>query len=313
MRPALGCALAALALATSVAVAPDARAAGCADKDKAGELANTGFDLFQKGLFEEASELFRRADENCHSPAFVLFRARAKEKLGKIAEARKLAHQVVDESLPPGAPETFAKAKKDAEELTTVLDQRVAIVTFKAPPGTSALRLDGNHVEPTAGPVALDPGDHEVVTIRADGKESKKRFHVGEGDRSSIALELAPMDGDGGAGPSGMRIGAGVALGIGGAALLGFAISGGVFIGKAKKLKDDCAAHNQATPTDCGPDLKSEGDSVAALGNAPTALLVIGIVGVGAGIPLMILSGKKSEPATALRVTPGGLVVEGRF
>jgi hypothetical protein len=104
-----------------------------------------------------------------------------------------------------------------------------------------------------------------------------------------------------------------VALGIGGAALLGFAITGGIFASKAGKLKDDCAAHDPANPTDCGPDLKSEGDSVAALGNASTALLVLGIAGIGVGIPLMVLSSKKDEPSAAFRLTPGGFSVQGRF
>jgi hypothetical protein len=312
MRKFAGAGGAALALALTIAVPHDARAAGCADKDKAGELANTGFDLFSKALYEEASELFRRADESCHSPAFVLFRARAKEKLGKIAEAQKLTRSVVEENLPAGAPEPFVKAKKDADELLAVLDKRVPVVTFKAPAGITALRVDGNHVDPAAGPMTMDPGDHEVVAIRADGKEAKKRFHLSEGDKVPIVVE-APADEADSAGPSGMRIGAGVALGIGGAAFLGFAISGGVFVGRASKLKDACAAHNPANPTDCGPDLESEGKSVAALGNAATALLVIGIAGIGAGIPLMILSSKKSEPAAALRVTPGGLMVSGHF
>ncbi len=43
-------------------------------------LADNAFDLMQKGLYEDAADLFRKADERFHSPVFQLFEAEAHQK-----------------------------------------------------------------------------------------------------------------------------------------------------------------------------------------------------------------------------------------
>ncbi len=310
----------ALALAIAVVAAPARADEACKDKDKATELANTGFDLFNKSLYEEASELFRRADEACHNPAFVLFRARAREKLGKLAEAHRLAKRVVDEKLPPGAPEPFLKAKKEAQELYTQLGPRLPSLTVKTPPGTATVALDGAALAAAPSALPVDPGDHEIVASRGDGKEARNRFAIREGQSLTITLDYetggatSTSGGDGDKGPKPLWIGAGVALGVGGAVLLGGAIAGGVFIGKANALKDKCASDADGDPNNCSPDLKPDGDSVKALGNAATALIVVGAVGAAAGITLAVLASRgPSNETAALRVGPGGMALVGQF
>jgi hypothetical protein len=314
-------AVAAFALTSVLGLEP-AHGNQCNDRAKATQLANTAVELYGKGLYDEASELFRRADEACHNPAFVIERARARQQLGKLTEAVALARVVAAENLPPDAPAPFLQAKKDAEAIVKELEPRLGRLTVKFSDGTTSATLDGAAIDRGPGPIAVDPGDHEIVSTRNDGKEARGRFKVSPGETLTLAVDYetggltsSGSDGKKSGGSKTKWIGPGIALGLGGASLLAAAVTGGIFIGKANALKDACRNDGDNDEKTCPPEKQSEGNSVTALGNASTALWIIGGVGCAVGITLAIVTTRSSRDATSasVRVTPTGLTFEGSF
>jgi hypothetical protein len=327
---AAGLAFLLLATAPSATLAqPRETAEVQARREEAGKLADQGFDLLKNKRWDEALEKFRAADNTLHSPMFVLFQARAEEGRGHLVEAQKLMQRVIDERLPDYAPESFLQAKQEAKQAMAAVSPRVPSMSVKlsgAEPATTTITIDDRPVEGAASGslVPVNPGQHKVVATTTDGRQVDRTVSVAEGEKREVALDL------GGASvnqppppetPSSTQgrswLAAGLAYGIGGAALVVGAITGGVFVGRANDLKDRCPENH------CSPDDEAEGKSVSTLGNVSTAFLVIGGVGIVLGtifvfVPLEGSSDPGSGQATSsyapeLGVGPTGLQLRGTF
>ena len=300
-----------------------------ARREQAGKLADDGFDLLKKQRYEEALEKFRTADNTLHSPMFVLFQARAEEGRGRLVEAQKLMQKVLDEKLPDYAPDNFWQAKQEAKQAIAALSPRVPSLKLKlsgAEPATTTVTIDDRPVEDAGSgkPFPINPGHHKLVATTVDNRQADKSFTVAESEKAELELDLGaapvtppppPEQPAGGSGRS--WIAPGIAYGIGGAALLVGAITGGVFVGRANSLKDQC-------PDDhCPSSLEDEGNSVSTLGTVSTVFLVLGGVGVVAGTIFVFvpLEGSSDPPAGTqavsyapeLGVGPTGLQLRGRF
>ena len=325
---ALACAMALTAI-TPAALAQD----DLEERRKAAAtLADNAFDLLQQGLFAEAADLFRKADERFHSPMFVLFRADAEEKQGHLVEARALLQTILDEELAEYAPSSFHKAKEDATKRAASLDDRVPKVTITVSGATSGpwtVTLDGKELTPSdlADPVPLNPGSHQVKVNADDGRSDKRSIEVGEGDRSSVELVLVSTepgadatDGDGGGGST-PWVWPAIAFGVGGAGLLVGMISGGVFLGAQSDLKDACENDGDSDPNTCPPDKQADGDEVLMLGNVSTVGFVIAGVGAIVGTVLLVVplgdeddsGGAQTSLRPSLQLGAGSAALVGRF
>jgi hypothetical protein len=298
-----------------------------ARRKEAKSLADSGYDLMQKGLYAEAAELFRKADARFHSPMFVVFIAEAEEKLGHFLEARDLLRKVMNEPLEEYAPDSFRRAKKEAQKRLDALEARIPRITIELiGDGAEGARvtIDGK-VTSVGSPVMVDPGQHAVAATTSDGRSADRTANIAEGESKSIEIDLGSSEGGvaiGGEGdiepdPDEPDDGStdwllpGIAYGVGGVGLVIGVAVGAAFIGKAGDLKDSC-------PDDvCPPEKEADGDTVTTLGNVATVGWIV--AGLGAAVGTILLLVQDDEPPaneayrTRLFVGPTGAVVQGHF
>jgi hypothetical protein len=301
-------------------------------RDDAKKLANSAFDLLNDGLYQDAIELFLKADKRFHSPVFILFAAEAEEKRGRLVEARRYLQQILDETFPDFAPDSFRKAQVKAQGRASQLDEKIPRATFSvegAQGGDPEVTVDGKLIASLTTPVQLNPGKHEANARTADGRTASKSFQLAEGDDTRVELILTGSVGVGADEPDplpdvqGEHVESGgrsyvwpaVAFGVGAVGIVMGAAAGGVFLGKQSDLKTACEEDGDGDPQTC-PD-GDEIDSVSTLGNVATAGWVIAGIGVAAGVVLLFVPlGEESDdddPAAALRIGPTGFSIEGRF
>jgi len=177
---------------SSVALADGAR-----ERAAAREAANAGADAFDAGNYEQAVELFTRAEALFHAPPHLLFIARSFEKLGRLVEAREAYLKLVREKLPAGAPRPFKDAQAAGAEELNAIEGRLAYVTVTVDgdeDGRAVVSMNGVDL-PRAMigiPVPVDPGTH-VFSARTDrARSSESSVTFGEGIRKNVALTLTP-------------------------------------------------------------------------------------------------------------------------
>ncbi len=307
---------------------------GPADTDSAPvDVARSGGDeglrLFAAGKVEQAYESFRRAERLYHAPTLVLYMAHCQKRLGRLATARALYLEVVDEHLPRSAPIQFFTAQIVARTEAARLERRVPVLVLEVAGGSPSLvsvSVD-NEAVPAARwtGVPIDPGDH-IVDVRVGGGPPQRRsVNILEGvtQKLSIALPATPgavgqPDAPGGAAhlvlakvPSrGPLTPALVAFGAGVAAL-GVGIATGVMsLDKATELKELCV--NQRCPLSAQPTAASAGQ----LANAADAAFAVAGAAVAAGIVLAVVrpGGAHPEgPAVGLTLGPRSVLVSGSF
>jgi hypothetical protein len=210
----------------------------------------------------------------------------------------------------------------------TVVDQRVRAN------GTTAVNI---YTVKAGQPLALMVASgHHVVTAKSSSTElkwetdlaakvpAKKDFSFKQA-AAAPAASAAPVASSAPAPPtstppseapsSTLRTVGMVTAGVGGALLLGGAVTGLMAGSKSSKLEDDCP--NKTCTTDKQGDI----DSLRSLQSTTTILLIGGGVLTAAGVTMFFLGAPKTESATAKRidVVPsvgpggGGLFASGRF
>lgn len=251
------------------------------DQAAAKVLADKGYDLLQAGLHAEALDLFRKAEERYHSPMFVLFMAECEEKLGRLVSARQRLVQVAREEVGPHSSSAFVEARQGARRRLLELEPRIPRITVRvlgADARSVRMKLDARAVpaEELDAPILLDPGDHRLIATDADGQSTEQAFSLKESESQEITLAFEARSEPSLLPPA-------IAYGVGGAALVVGAITGGVFAARAGDLKGRCSGNV------CPLELEEEGSEVRALGDVTTAMLVLGGVGVAAGTALLFV------------------------
>jgi hypothetical protein len=172
-----------------------------------------------------------------------------------------------------------------------------------------------------ANGIPVEPGPVEV-TLRNQGQTESKTANVAAGAEGSISFKLAPPPPpppkeksvhpfDGG---EGQRITAYVFGGVGVAGMILFAGLGGASAAKFSDLEDRCP-NNKCSD----PDAQSDADTGAALQTGANVSVVIGAVGLAAGVALFIptLIGGDDEGKSTAKVqpiiAPGYVGLQGTF
>lgn len=316
------------------------------DEERAGArtAATAGADAFDAGRYEEALDLFHRAEALIHSPVHLLFIARSYAQLGQLVRARETLLKVRREGSQPDASRVAKRAAEDATKDLETLEPRIPHVTASVEGDQAAgatVTMDGNPIPaPLVGvPRPVDPG-RRVFRAQAPGFDSGEvALDVTEGARERVVLTLRPAQaasvdataeaapgpqpvstsGNGAreigdapeAGPgSGMRIGAYAALGVG---VAGVAV-GTIFGLKAQSRKSEfnelCPTHPSCVvpPGDetTGPRLERLQEESNSARTLSTVGFIAGGVGLAAGTALFFLSSDSggADTATARHVTP---------
>jgi hypothetical protein len=176
-------------------------------------------------------------------------------------------------------------------------------------------------------PIFIDPGKH-VITFRKEGHEDRRvEVLLDERERTEVIAELGkaivtiPVPTTSGStkpppppGMPPMKLGGFVALGIGGAALLGATITGGIVLANHSTIAEQCT--NKVCANGVPNDLIQSQKSLVPL-NA--VFWGVGIAGAAAGTVMLVLSSRKTEEKKAVTVAPlflnngGGIGLSGRF
>lgn len=329
----LGSLLLALAL-----VAPGQASGQISDADRAvaRSLGLEAQDALKRGEFRAALDLFQRADALYHAPTLLLGVARAQVGLGRLVAARESYLRLLREGLPPRPSDAFRRALADAELELARLEPRIPslILTREAPPD-ARLVLDDQEI-----PAAIlglrrptEPGPH-LLQASADGfRPFRLEFTLGEGESRSIAVRLErlppplaptavasapapllPVGPLASAAPAAAppeasdppgnwrRVAGWTGVGVGSAALLAGSIWGLVAVDRKAELDGACPEAPRC-PSSALPLQRS----YERAGNLSSLGFGVGLLGLGVGIPLLLLDPPRSKNTANLCAFRGQL------
>jgi hypothetical protein len=308
----------ALALASTVAFAQPA------DKDKqkgqARAIAEQGIAAYKAKNYDDAIDLFQRAEALYHAPTHVLMIARAQKEKGRLVLARENYLKVTREQLPANASDFFKKAVKEAEAELADLEPKVPQFTLTVlPKGLAELKVkvDGQDMPGALVGVKapIDPGSHTFKISAKGYRPVEKQASVKEGGTGELTVELEKLadvapdpNPPGGDKPSGggALAPAGIALmSIGGA---GVAL-GGVMTALHFVKRGEADEAFKVCP--CGPGtperlkVESLDNDANAFGTTAIVGFVAGAAILGTGVALFVVgSSKKPAPTQGVRIVP---------
>lgn len=166
------------------------------DRAAARSAATAGATAMNEGRFQEAVDLFSRAESIVHAPPHLLYIARANVKLGRLVRAHEAYLKIVREDLPRGAPKAFHEARAAAVAEMPQLESRIPSVkiTLDGASGADvAIEIDGQKMAAaiTDVPFPIDPGKHAFHAKTADRESEIVDVDVPEGRRDPVVVALA--------------------------------------------------------------------------------------------------------------------------
>jgi len=167
------------------------------DEDRAGAraAAMAGATAMDEGKWQQAIDLFQRAEELVHAPPHLLYIARANVKLGRFVRAHETYRKIVKEELPANAPRAFRDARANALEEIATIEARLAsvkvVVTGKAA-DTAVVWMDGHKLAAAMNgvPVPIDPGVHAFKARTRELESAEVPLTVAEGAKGNVTLDL---------------------------------------------------------------------------------------------------------------------------
>ncbi len=295
-------------------------ASGASSDEEAKIQFNQGVGLYKDGDFEQAAIAFERAYELKPSYKILFNIAQTENERKNYAAALKAYHRYLKDGGVQIAAERRAEVEKEFERLKAF----VGGITVKTDIKGAVVFVDGfrQAETPVTKPILVDLGEHEVLIKQGTAELHRETIKVAGGQKVVVDLEAGASEEPAQDEPalleeedkdSPKRIWTWVALGVGGAAAIGAGITGGLTLGKAGDIEDDCGG------SECPISQKNAVDDAKTLGNVTNVLIGVAAVGIAAGIVLFFVEpGLGDEKDTAI-VTPvamsngGGIVVSGRF
>ena len=305
-------------------------------------MADDGANLYESGKYEEARDMFHRANSLYPAPALEFWEARALNKLGRLVEAEERFASVKRYRIRPEDTDVVRVSVAEAGIEVENLRKRIPTITIQlhgANPNDPSVvvQLSGKPLNSAliGLPIPADPST-QTVRLISKGIEIRKEVVVlKEGDRKIIELDataptpaavpsevtiqpkpapVAPIAYTGddtssvAARPWYARRDVGWAVTGFGAASLAVGIATGVIaVGKHDSLVDDCP--NNA----CKPAYESELSSYHSYRTVSTIGYVVGAIGLGTGITILLTSSKSSNAKLALQVSPSSTTLGVHF
>ncbi|HEX6277535.1 MAG TPA: tetratricopeptide repeat protein [Polyangiaceae bacterium] len=179
------------------------RALAQSDEQRAAarSLATEGAAAFNEGRYQEAVDLFGKAESLVHAPPHLLFLARSHAKLNQLVKAREAYMKIVKETLPPNASPAFRNAQDSANEELRTIEPRIASLTVKVEGGKDAkdlaILVDGTPINMVLVGVSqpIDPGEHKIEAGATGLRAPTQTVTLSDGERKSIVLTLEPAPG----------------------------------------------------------------------------------------------------------------------
>ena len=271
-----------------------------AERAMARKLAGEAMDLFAAGDYAAAHAKFEEADALVPAPTLQLRMARCLDKLDRLQEAATIYREVIAYELDRSAPAVHRQARKQAvPELAELLEQVPSVVVSVEGPNAAlaTVTLDGAPygADQLGQEHALDPGVYRFEARVGDRVVTESvDLARGETERVVLALPMtlapAPTPGpnlgdakrDDGVDPF---VAAGwTAIGIGGVGLIVGGATGIAMLAKRDGLEDRCVDRR------CPPEAHDDAREFNRLRVTTTVGLVVGGLGLGAGLTLLLLA-----------------------
>jgi hypothetical protein len=309
-------------------VSPPASGQTVEQKAGARAAADAGAEAFDQGRYEEAIDLFSRAEAVVHAPPHLLYIARSQIKLDRLIRAQDTYLKIVRERLPADAPTPFKEAWAAADRELDDLEPRIPQVTLRvegAANGDVDVTLDGRPVPKAllGIPQPVDPGPHELRADAGQGRMVARSVRLTPGARESVTLTLPPLPSAApalvpSAAPSPTRSprpetrrasapeGLGlwdqpaVAYGALGVGVVGLGVGTG-FLVAYLGTRSDADQGYDACPRPCPTETRTRVDELdsraARQGTTATVGMVVGGLGVATGVTLLVLQ-RRGRPDT---------------
>jgi hypothetical protein len=344
-------ALASSLVATLMANSVPAQAQTNEQRAAARAAAEAGADAYDAGKYEEAADLFTRAERLLHAPPHLLFAARSLVKVGRLVEAREFYLTLTRERLSEDAPRAFKDAVAAGNKELDEIEPRIAHVSVVVQgSGSNEVKVtrDSRPVpsELVGVPHPVDPGKHEYQAFSEGMESAPTTVTLKEGGRETVVLTLQPIPGwtkpvtpasttssagtgttssggdaqvdrsSGGASP--WRIGAYVGFGV---AAVGAGLGTYFLLDSNSTRKDadareeECKRNNSCTLA-VQKEIGGIDDEADDLRNKGVVSLVVGGVGLGAAITFLLVDpGRGGEASTGVRpvIGLGYAGIDGRF
>jgi hypothetical protein len=331
--------LSSLLLAALLAVAAQARAD--AIEEQAKNAFNEGATLFTQGEFDGAAQAFRRA--YALKPSWKLL-----YNIGQSEAAAKRhgpALEAFEKYLSLGGDEVPAARRDEVVAELERLRPVVGSLEIEAPDGALVV-IDGveRGAAPLPGVVRVSAGVDHVVQIRL-GAEVLANRTVSVGGRENLVVKVGasadaaeppaaelpppapepapapaePAEPAPAAGASALAIAGWATLGVGAAAAIAGAITGGVALSRNKELDQECNDADGCPAAEHADAL----DGRDALATTSTVTFAVGIAAAAAGVVMLVVDRRRGpeRPAeqAAVALAPiaapglGGVALQGRF
>jgi hypothetical protein len=301
---------------------PPGAASTTGDTQKATQLYQKGTELFKAKRFIPALEQFRASYATVPSPNSHLYIARCLAAMGETQKAWLEFDAVAEEASARGD-QKYLPTRDSANLERDELGGKLGLITVSADRAApnARLRIGGWEVprERWGRPYPVDPGSYEVRLETPGRPPQKANVAVVAGDRRAVSLDTAvapppPPVAKSSGKINGLRVAGIVASGVGVAGFAMFAVGGAMSNGTYSDLKTQCGGDTGGCKGhDVSSDI-SKGKTQQAIGNAG---LIVGAVGVAAGVTLIVLSTRKkgddARPSAELTVGPSWAGVSGKF
>jgi len=326
--------LAGFGVATGLALTPaPARAATPADSAAAQALFEQAKRLLKEGKAAEACPKLEESQRLDPGSGTLINLARCYEQTDRLASAWNKYLEAAAAALASGNAQREKEARARATALRPTLSELVIEVSpdAKAVSGLEITR-DGERVGPAQWgvPIPADTGEHRIAAS-APGREAWQSVVVVRGPGGTFAATVPALVPAGGVpvvatqgepapapvattepAPSSGGLGTQrtIALVAGGVGVAGV-IVGSIFGLKSKSDHDE--AENYCDGSRC-TDARgvTAGNAAHSAGNVSTVAMIVGGVGLAAGVTLW-LTAPKARASAALKLTPGSLHVQGSF
>ncbi len=198
-----------------------------------------------------------------------------------------------------------------------------------------AVTMDGNPIDPKGGEEMLvNPGTHKIEATADKRHPFSYEVTIAIGETKSVNIKVPPMTADGAPPPKDdeptppppptpSKMPPTPALIVGGIGVVALA-GAGFFALKRSSIKSDLDSVCSGDPPSCPADKQDAIDSGKTYTTLTNVFMIVGIVGVGAGVVLWVTAPKKEEPkaapAAAIKLLPSapganvaGLSLSGAF
>lgn len=294
-----------------------AQTASPEDIASARSLGTEGTRLADAGDCNGAIPKLDAAEKLFHAPTTLDRLGECQISIGQLVAGTESLQRVVRESLAPNAPAAFVNAKKRAQQALTAAQPRIGSVKIHvdgAPADKLAITVDGAAVSSALldADRPTDPGMHQISVTAPGYRAAAASVTVREGAEATVSLKLEvdpnavavapPPAGPGEAvavapvGPApataappsgGLSPAFGyVALGVGGVGLAAGTVFGILALSTKSTLDSDC------TNKVCQASSQSNINALSTQATLSTVGFAVGIVGVAAGVILLVVSHK---------------------